>query len=356
LSFRQQAHRRAVRRVSAVVLPRVLVVALVLGSVSLDLVVGAATGGAGATHVGPETPPAMIKYRSGSTSPSGSGSPVGVPVGGAVAALASVSRSHARPSLAEMEVSLAAALPVVPEIVRFRPREGWRDVSRSADVSVRFTRPMDHGSTEAVFTTTIDGKALTGAFRWAEGDTVLVLRPARPFPYGATVELAVEHGARAIDGAILQAGARIRFPVEARPLPAPTSRATGAQTTAWRWPLIGPITQRFGESLTKYGFHYGIDIDGSTGDPVRAARSGIVTTAGHHDECGGLQVHVDHGDGFVSWYRHLSRVDVAKGTRVAAGDRIGAVGNTGCSLGSHLHFGIRKGKTFVDPLRYLPPR
>lgn len=353
MSSRQQAHRRAVRRVSAVVLPPVLVGVLVLGSMSLDLVVGAVTGGAGATHVAPATSPAVIEDRSRPTSPSGWVSPVAVPVGRAGA---SVSRSHARPSLAEMEASLAAALPVVPEIVRFRPREGWRDVSRSAGVSVRFTRPMDRDSTEAAFGATIHGKALTGAFRWAEGDRVLVLRPARPFPYGATVELAVEQGARAIDGAILQAGGRIRFTVEARPPPAPTSRATGGQTTAWRWPLIGPITQRFGESLTKYGFHYGIDIDGSTGDPVRAARSGIVTTAGHHDECGGLQVHVDHGDGFVSWYRHLSRVDVAKGTRVAAGDRIGAVGNTGCSLGSHLHFGIRTGKSFVDPLRYLPSR
>jgi murein DD-endopeptidase MepM/ murein hydrolase activator NlpD len=64
----------------------------------------------------------------------------------------------------------------------------------------------------------------------------------------------------------------------------------------------------------------------------------------------------DHGDGLASWYRHLSRIDVAMGTLVEAGTVIGRVGGTGCSLGSHLHFAIRKGSTFVDPLDYLPPR
>jgi len=48
--------------------------------------------------------------------------------------------------------------------------------------------------------------------------------------------------------------------------------------------------------------------------------------------------------------------DVRVGARVAAGTIIGRVGATGCALGSHLHFAIRRGMTFVDPLRYLPPR
>jgi murein DD-endopeptidase MepM/ murein hydrolase activator NlpD len=120
--------------------------------------------------------------------------------------------------------------------------------------------------------------------------------------------------------------------------------------------LIGPITQLFGQSLTQYGFHQGIDIDGDTGDPVRAARSGRVIVAGYADSCGGLQVRIDHGNGYTSWYRHLSRVTVAVGERVSGGTLIGRVGATGCAIGSHLHFGIRKGSTFVDPLKYLPRR
>jgi murein DD-endopeptidase MepM/ murein hydrolase activator NlpD len=141
-----------------------------------------------------------------------------------------------------------------------------------------------------------------------------------------------------------------RPPVRARP------NAVRIASSAWRWPLLGPITQRFGETLTEYGFHNGIDIDGETGDPVVAARSGRVSVAGDVDQCGGLQVQVDHGGGVISVYRHLSRIETAVGTSVGDGERIGRVGNTGCSLGSHLHFGISVDGTWVDPLRYLPAR
>jgi murein DD-endopeptidase MepM/ murein hydrolase activator NlpD len=220
---------------------------------------------------------------------------------------------------------------------------------------------MDHASTERAFHITVDRKPVTGTVQWAEGDTVLVLDPDSPLPYRSRVTLSVDRGARSADGATLNAARSVTFTVQSRPAPAsrptpkPTPRPTAA-TTGWRWPLIGPITQRFGESLTQYGFHQGIDIDGQTGDRVRAARGGRVVLAGTADACGGLQVHIDHGDGFESWYRHLSRIDVKRGAVVAAGTVIGRVGNTGCSLGSHLHFGIRRGTTFVDPLRYLPPR
>jgi murein DD-endopeptidase MepM/ murein hydrolase activator NlpD len=142
---------------------------------------------------------------------------------------------------------------------------------------------------------------------------------------------------------------------------APASPSAGAPAVNraggdWRWPLIGPITQRFGETLTQYGVHQGLDINGETGDPVRAARDGRVIVAGHYDACGGLDVHIDHGDGFVSWYRHLSWIETRVGARVASGELIGRVGNTGCSLGSHLHFGIQRNGEFVDPERYLPSR
>jgi murein DD-endopeptidase MepM/ murein hydrolase activator NlpD len=249
--------------------------------------------------------------------------------------------------------------PEAPTVVRFRPRDGWTGVSRFAAVSVRFTRSMDHSSTEAAFHAVVAGRRVTGTFRWAEGDTVLVLTPASALPYGARVSLSVESGARAEDGPRLARARSVTFTVQRRA--APSVRPTPApdpprRASAWRWPLLGPITQRFGESLTQYGYHYGIDIDGSTGDPVRAARRGRVTVAGSYDQCGGLEIHIDHGNGIASWYRHLSRIHVAEGAVVEAGTLIGRVGNTGCSLGSHLHFAIRKGSRFVDPLDYLPRR
>lgn len=265
-------------------------------------------------------------------------------------------------------VASSTPTPAAPAVVRFRPRGGWTSVSRFTAVSVRFTVPMDRASTERAFRAVVEGHRLLGSVRWAEGDTVLVLRPTARLPYGASVELSVGASARSAQGMPLQDAKGIRFTVERRqpavrppaaPRPAPASQPAlrpAAATTRWRWPLLGRITQRFGEYATRYGFHQGIDIDGDLGDRVRAARTGRIVVAGHYDECGGLQVHIDHGNGVESWYRHLSRIDVTMGARVAAGTVIGRVGNTGCSLGTHLHFGLRIGSKFVDPLRYLPPR
>jgi murein DD-endopeptidase MepM/ murein hydrolase activator NlpD len=246
-----------------------------------------------------------------------------------------------------------------PAVVRFRPGPGQTSIPRFAPVSVRFTQAMDHAATERAFRATAGGSPVTGAFVWAEGDTVLVLIPSHPFRYAVRVRLAVSRAARSAAGTPLSRSASATFRVVAKAPPRSNGAAPSrpvATASAWRWPLIGPITQYFGQHLTKYGFHQGIDINGETGDPVVAARSGRVVVAGYADSCGGLQVRIDHGHGLESWYRHLSRVHVRVGARVSAGSLIGRVGATGCAFGSHLHFGIRRDGTFVDPLRYLPRR
>jgi murein DD-endopeptidase MepM/ murein hydrolase activator NlpD len=260
----------------------------------------------------------------------------------------------------------ATPRPEAPSVVRFRPRHGWTGVSRFAALSVRFTSPMDHASTERAFTAHVGKRLVGGRVRWAEGDTVLVLTPAAPLPHGARIVLSVDDRALAKDGSPLAAARSATFRVRSRPAaverpPAASPRAPERSVPVtgsggWRWPLLGRITQRFGQSLTRYGFHQGIDIDGVTGDPVRAARRGRVILAGRADACGGIQVRIDHGGGIVSWYRHLSRTAVRSGVTVEAGRTIGRVGDTGCSLGSHLHFAIARSGTFVDPLRYLPSR
>jgi murein DD-endopeptidase MepM/ murein hydrolase activator NlpD len=280
----------------------------------------------------------------------------------AVATVAPTVQPSAPPaeSLGPVEAGAVAAPPSSPEpapsVVRFRPRDGWTGVAPAADLSVRFTAAMDHASTEAAFSATIiGGAAVAGSVRWAEGDTVLVLNPDGALPYGARVELRVGSGALSAAGRPIDAGASVTFTVAPRP-EAPAATTPRPAASGWRWPLKGPITQYFGQTLTQYGVHQGLDIDGQTGDPVVAAHAGTVVVAGHYDSCGGLEVHIDHGGGVVSWYRHLSRVDVSVGRSVAAGTRIGLVGATGCATGSHLHFAIRIGTTFVDPLPYLPAR
>jgi murein DD-endopeptidase MepM/ murein hydrolase activator NlpD len=288
-----------------------------------------------------------------------------LPLASSTAVSAEAPRLPAPASHPDSASPIETIAPVVPEpplIVRFRPLHGTTGVPRTAEVSIRFTEPMDPASSSA-FHALVDGMEVAGTYRWADNGTVLVLRPSAALPFGARVQLLADTTARSAAGLALPEARSVTFTVAPKPPPratptpaAPRPAAPAPSSDGWQWPLLGPITQRFGESLTVYGFHQGLDINGETGDPVRAARGGRVKVAGYWDECGGLQVQLDHGGGVESWYRHFSRVDVAVGASVSAGTVIGAVGETGCAFGSHLHFAIRVNGTFVDPLRYLPPR
>ncbi|MBD3250518.1 MAG: peptidoglycan DD-metalloendopeptidase family protein [Candidatus Pacebacteria bacterium] len=114
------------------------------------------------------------------------------------------------------------------------------------------------------------------------------------------------------------------------------------------WPAAGRITQgyRF--------YHKAIDIANSGGGPILASDSGVVTLAGWPDGYGyGNRIIVDHGNGFVTLYAHLSVIQVRVGQRVNRGDVIGQMGNTGRSTGTHLHFEIRRGGALMNPLSYL---
>ena len=100
--------------------------------------------------------------------------------------------------------------------------------------------------------------------------------------------------------------------------------------------------------------HGGADYSADEGVPVRAAADGTVVLVADHF-FGGNAVFVDHGDGLVTQYFHLSRVDVAQGASVSRGDRVGAVGATGRATGPHLHFGTRFRGARVDPKLLLGP-
>ncbi|KAF0107792.1 MAG: peptidase M23 family protein [Anaerolineaceae bacterium] len=104
------------------------------------------------------------------------------------------------------------------------------------------------------------------------------------------------------------------------------------------------------------GSHRGIDISAQEGTPIYAADNGVVTMAnvGGWNYGYGNVIQIDHGNGFVTVYAHLSAVFVAPCTPVLAGSQIGAAGNTGNSSGAHLHFEIRYGGSAVNPWNYLP--
>jgi len=99
-------------------------------------------------------------------------------------------------------------------------------------------------------------------------------------------------------------------------------------------------------------FHKGLDISCDYGTPVYAPASGVVTGRGRNGGFG-KTVTLNHGNGIVTKYAHLSRFNVSKGQRVRKGDLIAYVGNTGRSTGPHLHYEVHKNGKAMNPMKYI---
>jgi murein DD-endopeptidase MepM/ murein hydrolase activator NlpD len=122
------------------------------------------------------------------------------------------------------------------------------------------------------------------------------------------------------------------------------------------WPVMGHITDAFGERLDPFSgegaFHTGVDVATDYGAPVHATADGIVTIAENHAGYGRLVV-IDHGFGITTWYAHLSSYSAVPGTRVKRGEVVGYTGVSGRSTGPHVHYEVRMNNAPINPARYM---
>lgn len=117
--------------------------------------------------------------------------------------------------------------------------------------------------------------------------------------------------------------------------------------------ITSEFGRRFHPVLHRYQGHMGVDLGAPTGTPVYASRDGTIIGRGEMGAAGNT-VELQHADGIVTIYGHLSRFESgqAVGTRVRQRQVIGYVGQTGRATGPHLHYGMKKNGRFVDPMNF----
>ena len=198
-------------------------------------------------------------------------------------------------------------------------------------------------------------KGETEVARWVEGklETVRVRIDDYPYP--------VQHITLKDDSTVHLSQENIdRAARERKKVGAALSRRTARR---FRLPLAAPLAKlpsggRFGSRRFFNGEprspHSGADYAATAGTPVLSVANGTIALAEHHFFAG-KSIFVDHGDGLISMYFHLSEIGVANGDTVRRGQRIGAVGSTGRSTGPHLHLGLRWRGARVDPAQLLGP-
>jgi murein DD-endopeptidase MepM/ murein hydrolase activator NlpD len=147
----------------------------------------------------------------------------------------------------------------------------------------------------------------------------------------------------------------VLVPALLAPVPAVAEPSPVVPTAAWAWPLPGtpPVTRAFEPPAGPYGLgHRGVDLAAAPGAAVLAAGDGVVAFAGM--VAGRPVVSVDHPGGLRTTYEPVDP-SVATGQAVARGSPIGTLlaGHPGCPAAACLHWGVRRGETYLDPLALL---
>ncbi|MCZ4092777.1 M23 family metallopeptidase [Sinorhizobium psoraleae] len=199
------------------------------------------------------------------------------------------------------------------------------------------------------------------AARASEAIRTIVERTGVALPAGTTAASASGIDRTAIGGPFVEPQNDEPFGKSLAALDSALLELERTREAARKLPLAHPapasdITSNFGNRLDPFlgrlALHAGIDFRASTGTRIRTAAAGTVTVAGPTGGYGNM-VEIDHGNGVVTRYAHLSVILVNVGDHVRADDVIAKSGSTGRSTGPHLHYEVRLNDQAVDPMRFL---
>jgi murein DD-endopeptidase MepM/ murein hydrolase activator NlpD len=204
-------------------------------------------------------------------------------------------------------------------------------------------------------------------YEWKDGDTIDGVAAA----YKANAEDIINWPGNDVDltDPQFKAGQMVMIPGgwrESKAITLPTvSRGSGTGTASTGGSACGggpvgsgfiwPAGEHYLSGNDYFPGHLGIDIAAGEGAPVYASSSGVVTlAAGGWNGGYGNVIQIDHGNGYVTLYAHLSQINVSVCQGIGAGQLIGLAGNTGNSFGAHLHFEVRQGGGNINPWYVLP--
>ncbi len=230
------------------------------------------------------------------------------------------------------------------DTLKIPPVSGIMHIVKKGDTVGKLAKLYQADTDKILATNQLEGRALT------VGDELVI-------PDGVPIEIVTPRSTVAVRQNVPSTTIRnksydkygelidTRADTRAKPADATVDKAP---VTKLLWPTAQHVVTQY------YGWrHTGIDLDGDYTDPIYAAADGIVETAGWNSGGYGLQLVVDHGNGYKTRYAHSSKMFVNVGDHVKKGQAIAMVGTTGRSTGTHLHFEVYLNGKRRNPLAYI---